>query len=215
MNKQLEDQIYAEVAREIADNFYHPASMARAVEKSNGDSDRAKSLYIRFRFDQLAHEHKVEAHALQEEAKRRQLMAEEAARAEALAIEKEFRIRQLADKQLAASQREKKALEARRLKAEARAAAEARAEARAKAKAEARAEAEAAQDALNDSGLVCGTLLVLTALTTFLLGWGAISSIIDGNQFLAAFLISGILGNYAITYHHFRARRNRQRDRSK
>ena len=90
MDKELEDQFYEQVAREITANNYQPAPMARAVEKSAGNSDLAKSLYIKFRIEQLVREydqeirrrqHEAEEHAI---AERRQA----AARAQAHAEEK-------------------------------------------------------------------------------------------------------------------------------
>jgi hypothetical protein len=56
MNPEFEDQLYAQVAREMAANNYHPAPMARAAEKAAGNADLARSLYIGFRVEQLARE---------------------------------------------------------------------------------------------------------------------------------------------------------------
>jgi hypothetical protein len=75
MNQELEDLFYEQVAREIAEKNYQPASMARAVEKSAGNPDLAKSLYVKFRVEQLARDFK-------QETRRRQLEAEELAVAE-------------------------------------------------------------------------------------------------------------------------------------
>ncbi len=75
MDKELEDQFYEQIAREIAASNYQPAPMARAVEKSAGNPDLAKSLYVKFRVEQLAREFK-------QETRRRQLEAEELAVAE-------------------------------------------------------------------------------------------------------------------------------------
>ena len=75
MDKKLEDQFYEQIAREIAASNYQPAPMARAVEKSAGNPDLAKSLYVKFRVEQLARDFK-------QETRRRQLEAEELAVAE-------------------------------------------------------------------------------------------------------------------------------------
>jgi hypothetical protein len=56
MNQELEDQLYARVAQEIATKEYQPAPMARAMERAAGNADIARSLYIKFRVEQLARE---------------------------------------------------------------------------------------------------------------------------------------------------------------
>lgn len=71
MNKELEDQFYEQVAREIAASNYQPAPMARAVEKSAGNPDLAKSLYVKFRLEQLVREYDQETRRRQREAEER------------------------------------------------------------------------------------------------------------------------------------------------
>jgi len=61
MNQELEDQLYAQVAREMATDIYDPASTARAAEKAAGDPGLARSLYIGLRVEQLARAAEQEA----------------------------------------------------------------------------------------------------------------------------------------------------------
>lgn len=61
MNRELEDQLYARVAQEVSEGTFYPAPMARAREKSSGNFELAKSLYIKFRVEQLARDVKQEA----------------------------------------------------------------------------------------------------------------------------------------------------------
>lgn len=70
MNSELEDQLYAQVAKEISTGNYLPAPMARAVEQSAGNADLAKSLYVKFRIEQLKREVEQEALRQQQEAER-------------------------------------------------------------------------------------------------------------------------------------------------
>ena len=86
MDKELEDQFYEQVAREITANNYQPAPMARAVEKSAGNSDLAKSLYIKFRIEQLVREYDQEIRRRQHEAEQQ---AREQNRLHAIALEKQ------------------------------------------------------------------------------------------------------------------------------
>jgi hypothetical protein len=85
MDKELEDQFYEQVAHEIAANNYQPAPMARAVEKSAGNPDLAKSLYVKFRVEQLTREFKQETQRRQLEAEQH---AREQSRLQAIALEK-------------------------------------------------------------------------------------------------------------------------------
>lgn len=89
MDKELEDQFYEQVAREIAANNYQPAPMARAVEKSAGNADLAKSLYVTFRVEQIVRDFKQEIRRKQLEAEQNVVAAnlQATARAKALAEE--------------------------------------------------------------------------------------------------------------------------------
>lgn len=86
MDKELEDQFYEQVAREIAVSNYQPAPMARAVEKSAGNPDLAKSLYVKFRIEQLIREYDQETRRRQHEAEQH---AREQNRLHAIELEKQ------------------------------------------------------------------------------------------------------------------------------
>ena len=90
MDKELEDQFYEQVAREIAVSNYQPAPMARAVEKSAGSPDLAKSLYVKFRIEQLVREYDQETRRRQREAEQLAITErrQAAERAQAIAEEK-------------------------------------------------------------------------------------------------------------------------------
>jgi hypothetical protein len=90
MDKELEDQFYEQVAREIAASNYQPAPMARAVEKSAGNPDLAKSLYVKFRLEQLIREYDQEIRRRQREAEEHAITERRQAadRAQAIAEEK-------------------------------------------------------------------------------------------------------------------------------
>ena len=92
MNREQEDHLYAQVAREVTEGIRYPAPLARAAEKSAGNADLAKSLYIKFRVEQIAREREQEARRcqdelervkrnLKEEARRQRIESEQAERA--------------------------------------------------------------------------------------------------------------------------------------
>ncbi len=51
-----EEHLYDQVAKELYDNNQNPAAWAKAIEKSEGDMDKAKSFYIKFRVQSLKDE---------------------------------------------------------------------------------------------------------------------------------------------------------------
>ena len=85
MNRDVEDQLYAHVAREIAANEFHPAPMARAAAMAAGNPDAAKGYYITFRVEQLARQVSKEAQRHQLEANRAAEAAAQERREEAIA----------------------------------------------------------------------------------------------------------------------------------
>lgn len=101
MDRELEDQLYGQVAKEVAENNYFPAPMARATEKSGGNADLAKSLYIKFRVEQLAREVKQEVRRQQLESEQLALEVKQEVRRQQLESEQLAKTRQLESKQLA------------------------------------------------------------------------------------------------------------------
>ena len=91
MDKGIEDQFYAQAARELREDEPDLSCMARATEKAEGDAKRTKSLYITFRVEQLARELEV---AKQREAEKRQTEAQrEAERRSFIAQQKAKKVR--------------------------------------------------------------------------------------------------------------------------
>jgi hypothetical protein len=109
MNRELEDQLYARVAQEVSEGTFCPAPMARAREKSSGNFELAKSLYIKFRVEQLAREVKQEAQRKKLESNRLTREARE-----------EERRRQLESEQFELELRRQRDEEARKIRQEAK-----------------------------------------------------------------------------------------------
>lgn len=84
MDRELEDKLYEQVAKEVAASNYVPAPMARAIEQSAGNADLAKSLYVKFRIEQLKYgieqEAILNAERQEQEAKRAAEMRKEKTR---------------------------------------------------------------------------------------------------------------------------------------
>jgi len=56
MDKTVENQLYVQVWEEVARQEYQPGLIARAVAEARGNRDVAQSLYIKYRFEELAHQ---------------------------------------------------------------------------------------------------------------------------------------------------------------
>lgn len=53
IDPKLRDQIYQSIAEELSRNEYEAGVMARAVAESDGNKEKARSLYIKFRYEQI------------------------------------------------------------------------------------------------------------------------------------------------------------------
>lgn len=200
MDKELEDQFYEQVAREIKECNYQPASMARAVEKSAGNPDLAKSLYVKFRVEQLAHDFK-------QEIRRKQIEAEEHAIEERRQVA--ARVKAISEEKIRQKQCEK--LRQKNEAAEVRAAQTAERAAERTAK---RAAEQAALAKYDDSKIVCVILILLCVFGTFFLGSLVIRTLSDGSPGMSLLLLIMLIGVYTITYKHFKDRNERASNQS-
>jgi len=58
--KQIEDSFYAQVGEEISRNEYKTGLLTKATAESKGNGELVKSLYIKYRFEQLMGEYQSE-----------------------------------------------------------------------------------------------------------------------------------------------------------
>ncbi len=76
----IQNHHYDAVAKEIQDRFLVPGIWAKAFAETQGDKDRAKALYIKYRAQQLADDESVERLRVVEEEETRQTQLREAER---------------------------------------------------------------------------------------------------------------------------------------